>query len=76
MSNIIKEYSEYRLDTYPKRCKDCPFLDSYGYRDNAYQGIAYTCKLGYMAHGDTREFDIFRKRWPACDIENNQKVYI
>lgn len=74
MAKILNEYVEYQLDEYPKTCKECPFILPYPYRDNAYYGIAYDCSLGYMEHGDTREFDISHKRWPNCDIENSKSV--
>lgn len=74
MAKILNEYVEYQLDEYPKTCKECPFIQSYHYTDNAYHGIAYMCALGYMAHGDTREFDISHKRWPNCNIENSKGV--
>lgn len=74
MTKIINEQHSYVVDHYPFVCRDCPFLISYNYRDNAYYGIAYHCKLGYMSKGDTREFDISNKRWKDCKIESNPNV--
>ena len=74
MPRIINEQHSYVIDRYPLVCQGCPFLVSYSYRDNAYYGIAYYCKLGYMEHGDTREFDISHKRWKDCKIESDPTV--
>lgn len=74
MTKIINEQHSYVVDHYPFVCRECPFLISYNYRDNAYYGIAYHCKLGYMSKGDTREFDISNKRWKDCEIESNPTV--
>lgn len=76
MSKIIKELSEYVIDEYPETCKVCPFVRMYAYQDNAYCGVYYLCMLGYMDEGDTREFDVRRKRWTGCDIENNPSVFV
>ena len=72
MSQIIK--SSYILDFYPITCGECPFLVMHHYRDGAYAGVCYSCRLGYMAHGDTREFRIEEKRWKDCAIECDDRV--
>lgn len=76
MSNLICYVRQYAIDEYPQTCAECPFSGGYHYHDNAYEGTAYLCELGYMDTGDTREFDIQRKRWPNCDIEHNDRVVI
>lgn len=72
MSQIIK--SSYILDFYPITCGECPFLGTHHYRDGAYTGVCYSCRLGYMAHGDTREFQIDKRRWKDCAIECDDRV--
>ena len=62
MTKIISEYTEYEIDEYPRTCEECPFLQKRPYRDNAYTGVYYLCDLNYMDHGDTREFDVLRRR--------------
>lgn len=72
MSQIIK--SSYVLDFYPITCGECPFLTKHSYRDGGYTGVCYSCRLGYMAHGDTREFQIDKKRWKDCCIMGDSRV--
>ena len=72
MSQIIK--SSYILDFYPITCGECPFLVTRYYRDGAYTGACYSCRLGYMAHGDTREFQIDKRRWKDCAIKCDDRV--
>ena len=74
MSSFVTSY--FSLDSYPKTCSDCPFLIKQNYRDGAYSGVCYSCGLGYMEHGDTREFDISHKRWKDCTIENDKRVNV
>lgn len=74
MSSFVTSY--FCLDSYPKTCSDCPFLKKQNYRDGAYSGICYSCGLGYMGHGDTREFDISHKRWKDCVIEDDKRVNV
>ena len=74
MTKIINEQHSYVVDHYPFVCKECPFLISYNYRDNAYYGIAYHCKLGYLSKGVTREFDISHKSCKVCKIESDPTV--
>ncbi len=74
MSSFVTSY--FSLDSYPKTCSDCPFLEKQNYRDGAYSGVCYSCVLGYMKHGDTREFDISHKRWKDCAIENDKRVNV
>lgn len=74
MSSFVTSY--FCLDSYPKTCSDCPFLIKQNYRDGAYSGVCYSCGLGYMEHGDTREFDISHKRWKDCTIENDKRVTV
>lgn len=74
MSSFITSY--FSLDSYPKTCSDCPFLEKQNYRDGAYSGVCYSCVLRYMEHGDTREFDIFHKRWKDCAIEDDKRVNV
>lgn len=76
MTKIISEYTEYEIDEYPRTCKECPFLQKRPYRDNAYTGVYYLCDLNYMDHGDTREFDVLRRRWKDCDIEHCKGVFL
>ena len=76
MTKIISEYTEYEVDEYPRTCKECPFLQRRPYRDNAYTGVYYLCDLNYMDHGDTREFDVLRRRWKDCDIEHCKGVFL
>lgn len=72
MSEIIK--ASYVLDFYPMRCAECPFHRVHNYRDGAYTGTCSDCELGYMRHGDTREFDFKTKRWKDCNIVNDDRV--
>ena len=74
MSSFVTSY--FCLDSYPKTCSDCPFLKKQNYRDGAYSGVCYSCGLGYMEHGDTREFDISHKRWKDCAIEDDKRVNV
>lgn len=74
MSSFVTSY--FSLDSYPKTCSDCPFLEKQNYRDGAYSGVCYSCVLGYMGHGDTREFDISHKRWKDCAIEDDKRVNV
>lgn len=74
MSSFVTSY--FCLDSYPKTCSDCPFLKKQNYRDGAYSGVCYSCGLGYMEHGDTREFDISNKRWKDCAIEDDERVNV
>lgn len=72
MSEIIK--ASYILDYYPIMCVECPFHKVRNYRDGAYTGTCSGCELGYMRHGDTREFDFQTKRWKDCNIVNDDRV--
>ena len=72
MSEIIK--ASYILDRYPITCAECPFHRVHNYRDGAYTGTCSGCELGYMRHGDTREFDFKSKRWKDCNIVNDDRV--
>lgn len=65
---IISEQHHYTIDRVPIRCGECPFLIRYDYTDNAYHGIAYSCKLGFMLDGDTRDL--------KCKIESDPRVDI
>lgn len=76
MTKIISECIEYEIDEYPRTCKECPFLQKRPYKDNAYTGVYYLCDLNYMDHGDTREFDVLRRRWKDCDIEHCKGVFL
>lgn len=72
MSEIIK--ASYILDFYPITCAECPFHRVHTYRDGAYTGTCSGCKLGYMRHGDIREFDFKTKRWKNCCIMGDSRV--
>lgn len=72
MSEIIK--ASYILDHYPIMCVECPFHRVRNYRDGAYTGTCSDCELGYMRHGDTREFDFQTKRWKDCGIVNDDRL--
>lgn len=72
MSEIIK--ASYILDFYPITCAECPFHRVHTYRDGAYTGTCSGCELGYMRHGDTREFDFKTKRWKNCCIMGDSRV--
>ena len=72
MSEIIKV--SYILDYYPITCAECPFHRVHNYRDGAYTGTCSGCELGYMRHGDTREFDFKTKRWKDCYIVIDDRV--
>ena len=72
MSEIIK--ASYILDFYPITCAECPFHRVHNYRDGAYTGTCSGCELGYMRHGDTREFDFETKRWKNCCIMGDSRV--
>lgn len=74
MSKIVDSICTWVIDKYPADCDECPFFSKKSYRDNAYQGYFGVCRLGYMEHGDTREFSGRGVRWPNCDIENNDNV--
>ena len=75
MSKIVDSICTLVIDKYPTDCSECPFFFSERpYRDNAYQGYFGVCRLGYMEHGDTREFSGRGVRWPNCDIEHNDNV--
>lgn len=65
---IISEQHHSTIDRVPIRCGECPFLIRYDYTDNAYHGIAYSCKLGFMLDGDTRDL--------KCKIESDPRVDI
>ena len=72
MSEIIK--ASYILDYYPITCAECPFHRVHNYRDGAYTGTCSGCELGYMRHGDTREFAFKTKRWKDCNIVIDDRV--
>ena len=72
MSEIIK--ASYILDFYPITCAECPFHRVHNYRDGGYTGTYSDCELGYMRHGDTREFDFKNKRWKNCYILIDDRV--
>lgn len=74
MTKIVAEKCQYTIDILPKCCGECPFCVKYNYRDNAYYGIAYSCRLGYMEKGDTREFDVKRCKWPECRIDSDPRI--
>lgn len=73
---IISEQHHYTIDRVPIRCGECPFLIRYNYTDNAYHGIEYGCKLGFMFHGDTRDLNVNFIRWDGCKIESDSRVDI
>lgn len=72
MSEIIK--ASYILNFYPITCAECPFHRIHNYRDGAYTGTSSGCELGYMRHGDTREFDFKTKRWKDCNIVIDDRI--
>lgn len=72
MAHIIS--SNYIINEYPEVCVDCPFLIRRKYVDNAYEGICYDCMLGYMIHGDTREYDVIHRCWKDCRIMGDSRV--
>lgn len=72
MAYIIS--SNYIINEYPEVCVDCPFLIRRKHVDNAYEGICYGCMLGYMIHGDTREYDVIHRRWKDCRIMGDSRV--
>lgn len=76
MSKIVDSICMWFIDKYPTDCDECPFFSESPYHDNAYQGYLGVCQLGYMAHGDTREFSGRGVRWPNCDIEHNNNVFL
>lgn len=76
MSKIVDSICTWVIDKYPTDCDECPFFSERPYRDNAYQGYFGVCGLGYMEHGDTREFSGRGVRWPNCDIEHNTNVFL
>ena len=72
MSRIIR--ASYTLDFYPMTCAECPFHRVHSYRDGAYTGTYSDCDLGYMEHGDTREFNYKARRWKDCAIACDNRV--
>ena len=76
MSKIVDSIRMWLIDKYPTDCDECPFFSERPYRDNAYQGYFGVCELGYMKHGDTREFSGRGVRWPRCDIEHHPYVFV
>lgn len=83
MTKIIREYSEYGIDEYPKSCIKCPFFKMYQELDMGAVISYFSCDLGYSDRhsiSDRIEFmtqGYFKhKRWYDCKIEENPSIYL
>ena len=73
MSLIVNEH--YVIDKYPTYCGGCPFHLNHTYKDNGCTGTYSSCRLGYMNHKDTREYNP-NYMFGECHIVDDSRVSV